>query len=160
MNPQKTRPDTRQKMRLVCVLFTFEDNWGRTDGGTYGWTGTPSYRDATAHLKTLGHQTSSKKVEWLIDLHCTQFDCKGTIHRVSPVTVVQMTPFPARPFIIGSVNRDTRHHWPPTTFLTSVDLWEKTLEAVFPWTWNSRDPTDGEIWKHFEKIRGRGVFYK
>ena len=23
---KKTRPDTRQKMRLVCVLFTFENN--------------------------------------------------------------------------------------------------------------------------------------
>ena len=31
-----TRPDTRHKMRLVCVLFTFENNtgpsYGRTDG--------------------------------------------------------------------------------------------------------------------------------
>jgi len=31
-----TRPDTRHKMRLVCVLFTFENNTGRTDGPTDG----------------------------------------------------------------------------------------------------------------------------
>ena len=42
-----TRPDTRNKMRLVCVLFTFESNTGHTDGPT----DTTSYRDATAHLK-------------------------------------------------------------------------------------------------------------
>ena len=29
-----TRPDTRHKMRLVCVLFTFENNTGHTDGPT------------------------------------------------------------------------------------------------------------------------------
>ena len=54
-----TRPDTRYKMRLVCVLITFENNTGRTDGRTYGTTDrrtdgrtdTTSYRDATAHLK-------------------------------------------------------------------------------------------------------------
>ena len=51
----KTRPDTRHKMRLVCVLFTFENNTGYTDGPTDlrtdGRTDTTSYRDATAHLK-------------------------------------------------------------------------------------------------------------
>jgi len=51
----KTRPDTRRKMRLVCVLFTFENNTGQTDGPTDGptdgRTDTTSYRDATAHLK-------------------------------------------------------------------------------------------------------------
>ena len=31
---KETRPDTRHKMRLVCVLFTFENNRGRTDGRT------------------------------------------------------------------------------------------------------------------------------
>ena len=54
-----TRPDTRHKMRLACVLFTFENNAGqtdlrtdrRTDGPTDGRTDTTSYRDATAHLK-------------------------------------------------------------------------------------------------------------
>ena len=30
----RARPDTRHKMRLVNVLFTFEDNVGRTDGRT------------------------------------------------------------------------------------------------------------------------------
>ena len=34
---KKTRPDTRHKMRLVCVLFTFEKKHG-TDGPTYGRT--------------------------------------------------------------------------------------------------------------------------
>ena len=42
-------------MRLVCVLFTFENNTGRTDGPTDrrsdGRTDTTSYRDATTHLK-------------------------------------------------------------------------------------------------------------
>ena len=33
-----TRPDTRHKMRLVCVLFTLENNTGRTYGRTDGWT--------------------------------------------------------------------------------------------------------------------------
>ena len=51
----KTRPDTRHKMRLVCVLFTFENNTeptdGRTDGPTDRRTDITSYRDATAHLK-------------------------------------------------------------------------------------------------------------
>ena len=53
-----TRPDTRHKMRQVCVLFTFENNTGptdrRTDGPTDGptdrrtdgRTDTTSYRDA------------------------------------------------------------------------------------------------------------------
>ena len=35
-NYEKTRPDTRHKMRLVCVLFTFEINTGRTCGPTDG----------------------------------------------------------------------------------------------------------------------------
>ena len=52
---RKTRPDTRHKMRLVCVLFTFEYNTGHTDGPTDGRTDgrtdTTSYTDATAHLK-------------------------------------------------------------------------------------------------------------
>ena len=34
----KTRPDTRHKMRLVCVLFTSENNTGHTDGPTDGPT--------------------------------------------------------------------------------------------------------------------------
>ena len=42
-------------MRLVCELFTFENNTGhtdlRTDGRTGGRTDSTSYRDATAHLK-------------------------------------------------------------------------------------------------------------
>ena len=38
-------------MRLVCVLFTFENNMGHTDERTDGRTDTTSYRDATAHLK-------------------------------------------------------------------------------------------------------------
>ena len=31
---KKTRPDTRHKMRLVCLLITFENNTGRMDGPT------------------------------------------------------------------------------------------------------------------------------
>ena len=34
----RTRPDTRHKMRLVCVLFTFDNNAGPTDLRTYGRT--------------------------------------------------------------------------------------------------------------------------
>ena len=37
----------------VCVLFTFENNAGRTDGQTDRRTDTTSYRDTTAHLKTI-----------------------------------------------------------------------------------------------------------
>ena len=48
---RRTRPDTRHKMRLVCVRFTFENNTGYTDLRTDGRTDTTSYRDATAHLK-------------------------------------------------------------------------------------------------------------
>ena len=54
---QQTRPETRHKMRLVCVLFTLKkitrdiQTYGRTDGRTDERTDTTSYRDATAHLK-------------------------------------------------------------------------------------------------------------
>ena len=54
-----TRPDRRHKMRLVCVLFTFENNTGRTygrrDGGTEGRTATTSYRKTsiTSTTKTV-----------------------------------------------------------------------------------------------------------
>ena len=33
---KKTWPDTRHKMRLVGVFFTFENNTGQTDGRTDG----------------------------------------------------------------------------------------------------------------------------
>ena len=49
---KQTRPDTWHKMRLVCVLFTFENNTGHTDRRTDRRTDTTSYRDATVHLKT------------------------------------------------------------------------------------------------------------
>ena len=73
-----TKPDTRHNMRLICVLFTLENNTGHTDGRTdgptdlrtYGRSDTTSYRDATAHLKTrrvdgkvgctLGHNRKTK----------------------------------------------------------------------------------------------------
>ena len=48
-----TRSDTRHKMCLVSVLFTFENNSGHTDRRTYGRTDTTSYKDATAHLKAI-----------------------------------------------------------------------------------------------------------
>ena len=60
----KTRPDTRHKMRLLCVLFTFENNTGPTDGSSDGprdgRTDTTSYRNATAHLKR-GKQEARKE---------------------------------------------------------------------------------------------------
>ena len=67
---RKTRPDTRHKMRLVCVLFTFENNAGptdlrmdrQTDGRTDGRTDMTSYRDATAHLKTGRRGKNGKKI--------------------------------------------------------------------------------------------------
>ena len=31
---KRTRPNTRHKMRLICVLFTFENNTGPTDRRT------------------------------------------------------------------------------------------------------------------------------
>ena len=60
----RTRPDTRHKMRLVCVLFTFENNTGRTYGPTGGRTDTTSYRDATAHLKTAKKGSHGKLTRW------------------------------------------------------------------------------------------------
>ena len=43
----------------VCVIFTFENNWGRTDRTTDGRTDRhPSYRDATAHLKKTKYASS------------------------------------------------------------------------------------------------------
>ena len=45
----KTRPDTRHKLRLVCVLFTFENNTGWTDGRTYRRI------DGTTDGRTDGH---------------------------------------------------------------------------------------------------------
>ena len=33
---EETRPDTRHKMHLVCVLFTFENNTGPSYGPTDG----------------------------------------------------------------------------------------------------------------------------
>ena len=46
-----TRPNTRRKMRLAGVCEKALRTYGRTDGRTEGRTDTPSYRDATAHLK-------------------------------------------------------------------------------------------------------------
>ena len=46
---QVTRPDTRHKMRLVCVLFTFENNTGHTNRRTDG--------------RTDGHNLLSEKIE-------------------------------------------------------------------------------------------------
>ena len=49
-----TRHETRHKMRLVCVVFTFKKKRGTdgpTDGLTDEWTDTTSYRVATAHLR-------------------------------------------------------------------------------------------------------------
>ena len=54
-------------MRLVCVLFTFENNTGHTDGRmdgrTDGRTDTPSYRDVTAHLKIRKNEEGRKNKE-------------------------------------------------------------------------------------------------
>ena len=53
---KQTRPDTRQKMRLVCVLSTFENNWGRTDRPTDGETdgvGSAMSKGAIVHLIAL-----------------------------------------------------------------------------------------------------------
>ena len=36
LRDEETRPDTRHKMRLVCVIFNFENNTGRTYGRTDG----------------------------------------------------------------------------------------------------------------------------
>ena len=69
----KTRPDTRHKMRLVCVLFTFENNTGRTYGRTDGRTETTSYRDATAHLKT-SITSTTKTVAALSSLNQRRFE--------------------------------------------------------------------------------------
>ena len=49
---EKTRPNTRRKMRLAD-LRTDGQTDGRTDKRTNGRTDTPSYKDATAHLKSV-----------------------------------------------------------------------------------------------------------
>ena len=73
-----TRPDTRHKMRRVCVPFTFENNTGhtdrrtdgrtdgRTDRRTDGRTDTTSYRDATVHLKRQRSDimTNLQQIQW------------------------------------------------------------------------------------------------
>ena len=51
--PERTRPDTRHKMRLVCGFSPSKITRDiRTYGPTDLRTDTTSYRDATAHLKT------------------------------------------------------------------------------------------------------------
>ena len=60
---RETRPDTRHKMRLVCVLSTFENNTGRTYGPTDRRTDTTSYGDATAHLKMEDRKIMGKMKE-------------------------------------------------------------------------------------------------
>ena len=67
-------------MRLVCVLFTFENNTGHTDGRTDGRTDTTSYRDATAHLKSSNVLTDGSSgqirggIENFGDAKVSQFD--------------------------------------------------------------------------------------
>ena len=48
-------------MRLVCVLFTFENNTGLTDWRTDWQTNTISYPDATAHLKNVRKKERKKE---------------------------------------------------------------------------------------------------
>ena len=62
-----TRLDTRHKMRLVCVHFTFENNTGRTDGRMDGHN--LSLRDATAHLKTDTQKGRTRKKEKGVQSH-------------------------------------------------------------------------------------------
>ena len=66
MSSKKTRPDTRQKMRPVRDIPRFFFKMltdGHTDTRTYGQTDgrtdTPSYRDATAHLKRFSKSKSN-----------------------------------------------------------------------------------------------------
>ena len=50
-----------------CAWYAFENNAGQTDlrtyGRTYGRTDTPSYRDATAHLKRIKTDTEKEEEE-------------------------------------------------------------------------------------------------
>ena len=64
----KTRLDTRHKMRLVCVLFTFENNTGRTYGQIDGQTDRPTdwRMDTTSYRAAMVHLKSSYS-----DVHCT-----------------------------------------------------------------------------------------
>ena len=81
-NADVTRPDTRHKMRLVGVLFTFENNWGRTDGRTDRRTDTPSYRDATAHIK---RQSNFENADSLL--------CFSVLTRIGLFSVLQFVLF-------------------------------------------------------------------
>ena len=64
----ETRPDTRHKMRLVCVLFTLENNTGRTDLRTDLWTDlrTDGRTDTTAPLKTHLKKIKRVMLEWIM----------------------------------------------------------------------------------------------
>ena len=64
----ETRPDTQHKMRLVCVLFTFENNTGRTYGHTDRRTDTPSYRDATGFLKNISCCYLMEYFPWILEI--------------------------------------------------------------------------------------------
>ena len=57
---KETRPDTRHKMRLVCVLFTFENNAGPTDLRTDGPTDGPT--DGRTDRRTDGRMNLLKEM--------------------------------------------------------------------------------------------------
>ena len=80
----KTRPDTRHKMRLVCVLSPSKitrdrRTYGPTHLRTDGRTDTTSYKDATAHLKkvqffiSFGQKAATINEEGCGCVHCIDF---------------------------------------------------------------------------------------
>ena len=64
----RTRPDTRHKMRLVCVLFLFEDNTGHTDLRTDGRT---DGHDLLQRCDGASKKTKSLYYRWNF-VHCSQ----------------------------------------------------------------------------------------
>ena len=50
-NMDLTRPNTRHKMHLAIIWENALQTDGPTDGGTEGWTDTPSYTDGWPNLK-------------------------------------------------------------------------------------------------------------
>ena len=55
-----TRPDTRHKMRLVCVLFTFENNGAQTDLRTDGHELLSRCVDASKNQRNIEEEESKR----------------------------------------------------------------------------------------------------
>ena len=88
---KRTRPDIRHKMRLVCVLFTFENNTGPSDGPT--------------DLRTNGHALSildNVVHSWLVN------NCSMSIPGKSAITNGYMLNLPKEQYLPNTINFSAR----------------------------------------------------